>query len=326
MKYSLLRMIILLAILALAIVFSGFGQTSGQTQVAGGNGGNPFQDVPSTPGGRIAEVRVSAGTMVDSIQAIYILPNGRTVEGPRHGGPGGQASSFRLDSDEYIVGISGRFGKNIDCLRIQTNKRTSPLYGGSGGRQDYRVDVPRDSQAIGLVGRSGDLLDAIGLIYAPITQQVAGQTNLAGGSGGDAFADTQIPAGSRISEIRVSSGRYIDGIQAVYTLTDGSVFEGPWHGGRGGSINVFKLDSNEYIVGLSGRCGDYIDSVIVRTNRRSSPQFGGTGGRQDYRVDVASGNQAIGLIGRSGKYLDAIGLSYGNAGRGTRDFFRRRRD
>jgi hypothetical protein len=326
MKNSLLRMIILLAILALGICASGFGQTPGQTQVAGGNGGDPFQDASSTSGGRIAEVRVSSGTMVDSIQISYILPNGRMVEGPRHGGPGGQANSFRLDSDEYIVGISGRFGKNIDCLRIQTNKRTSPLYGGSGGRQDYRIDVPRDSQAIGFAGRSGNLLDAIGLIYAPIAQRVAGQTNLAGGSGGDEFTDTQIPAGSRISEIRIRSGRYIDAIQAVYTLTDGSVFEGPWHGGRGGSVNVFKLDSNEYIVGLSGRCGDYIDSLIIRTNRRSSPQFGGTGGRQDFRLDVASGNQAIGLIGRSGKYLDAIGLSYGTAGRGMRDYFRRRHD
>jgi hypothetical protein len=263
---------------------------------------------------------------VDSIQVIYGLPNGRTVEGPRHGGPGGQASSFRLDSDEYIVGISGRYGKNIDCVRIQTNKRTSPLYGGSGGRQDYRVDVPRDNQAVGLIGRSGNLLDAIGLIYAPVTLQVSGKTNIAGGSGGDAFSDAQIPVGARISEIRTSTGRYVDGIQALYTLTDGSVFEGPWHGGRGGTINVFKLDSNEYIVGLSGRYGEYIDSLIIRTNRRTSPQFGGTGGRQEFRIDVASGNQAVGLIGRCGKYLDAIGLSYAAAGRQGRDYFRRRHD
>jgi len=319
-------MIILLAILALATGASAFGQTSAQTQVVGGNGGDPFQDISSTSGARITEVRVFTGTMVDSIQIVYVLPNGRTMEGARHGGPGGQAKSFRLDSDEYIVGISGRYGKNIDSLRIQTNKRTSSLYGGSGGRQDYRIDVPRDNQAVGLIGRSGILLDAIGLIYAPVTLQVAGQTNIAGGSGGDAFSDMQIPAGSRISEVRTSTGRFVDGIQAVYTLPDGSVFEGPWHGGRGGTINAFKLDSNEYIIGLSGRGGEYIDSLIIRTNRRSSPQFGGTGGRQEYRIDVPSGNQAVGLIGRSGKYLDAIGLSYAAAGRQGRDFFRRRRD
>jgi hypothetical protein len=326
MRNSLLRINILLAILALAIGSLVFGQTSAQTQVVGGNGGDSFQEVSSASGARIAEVRVFAGTMVDSIQVLYVLPNGRTVEGPRHGGPGGQANSFRLDSDEYIVGISGRYGKNIDCVRIQTNKRTSPLYGGSGGRQDYRIDVPRDNQAVGLIGRSGNLLDAIGLLYAPVTLQVSGKTDIAGGSGGDSFSDTQIPPGARISEIRSSSGRYVDGIQAVYTLTDGSVFEGPWHGGRGGTINAFKLDSNEYIVGLSGRYGEYIDSLIIRTNRRTSPQFGGTGGQREFRIDVASGNQAIGFIGRCGKYLDAIGLSYAAAGRQGRDFFRRRRD
>jgi hypothetical protein len=325
MRNSLMRAIMLLAIVTLTLGSSGFGQSAAQTQVVGGSGGDPFQDGSNASGARIAEVRVSSGTMVDSIQVIYILPNGRTVEGPRHGGPGGQTNSFRLDSDEYIVGISGRFGKNIDSLRIVTNKRTSPLYGGPGGRQDYRVDVPSDSQAVGFAGRSGSLLDAVGLIFAPITMQVAGQTNIAGGTGGEAFSDTQIPLGGRISEIRISSGKYIDGIQVLYTLPDGSVFEGPWHGGRGGSPDVFKLDANEYVVGLSGRCGNYIDSLIIRTNRRTSPQYGGTGGRQDFRIDVASGNQAVGLIGRAAKYLDAIGLSYASTGRQGRDYFRRRR-
>jgi len=325
MRNTLFGTIILLAILTFALSSSGFGQTPSQTQMAGGSGGNPFQDTSIAPDGRISEVRVSAGTMIDSIQAIYVLPDGRTVTGPLHGGPGGNANSFRLDSDEYIVGVSGRYGKNIDCLRIQTNKRTSPLYGGSGGRQDYSLTLSSGNQAVAFFGRSGNQLDAIGLVYAPVYLPVAGQTNTAGGSGGSAFADRQIPVGARISEVRVSAGNYIDGIQLVYTLQDGSTFEGPSHGGRGGAGNAFKLDPNEYIVGISGRCGEYIDSVIIRTNRRSSPQFGGNGGRSQYSIDVPSGNQAIGLIGRSGRYLDAIGLSYAAAARQGRDLFRRRR-
>jgi len=324
MRNTLLGTIILLAILTFALSSPGFGQTPSQTQMVGGSGGNPFQDTSIATDGRISEVRVSAGKMIDSIQAIYVLPDGRTVTGPLHGGPGGNSSSFRLDSDEYIIGISGRYGKNIDCLRIQTNKRTSPLYGGSGGRQDYNLTLSSGNQAVAFFGRSGAMLDAIGLVYAPVYMQVAGQTNIAGGSGGSAFADRQIPLGARISEVRLSVGNYIDGIQLVYTLQDGSTFEGPHHGGGGGTSSVFKLDSNEYIVGISGRCGEYIDSLIIRTNKRTSPQFGGNGGRNQYSIAVPSGNQAAGLIGRSGRYLDAIGLSYAAAARQGRDFFRRR--
>ncbi len=81
---------------------------------------------------------------------------------------------------------------------------------------------------------------------------------------------------------------------------------------------------NEYIIGFSGRYGDYIDSLKIQTNKRTSPQFGGSGGRQDFRVRVPSGNRAVGLIGRSGRYLDALGISYAGAGTQSRNFFRRR--
>jgi hypothetical protein len=140
--------------------------------------------------------------------------------------------------------------------------------------------------------------------------------------------DSTIPFGARIMEIRVQGARFIDGIQAVYALPDGSVFEGPYHGGRGGNSNVFRLEDDEYIIGISGRFGDYLDSIRIHTNLRTSPQFGGSGGRQDFRIDVPTGNQAVALFGRSGRYLDALGLSYASvAGRSARGgFFKRRPD
>jgi hypothetical protein len=140
--------------------------------------------------------------------------------------------------------------------------------------------------------------------------------------------DKEIPFGARIMEIRVQGGRYIDGIQAIYALPDGSVFEAPYHGGTGGNSNAFRLEEDEYVTGISGRFGDYLDSLKIHTNLRTSPQFGGSGGRQDFRIDVPAGNRAVALIGRSGRYLDAIGLSYssaqGSSNRGG--FFKRRSD
>jgi hypothetical protein len=70
------------------------------------------------------------------------------------------------------------------------------------------------------------------------------------------------------------------------------------------------ININEYIVGLSGRCGDFIDSIRLQTNKRTSPVYGGSGGNREFRIDVPSGNQALGFTGRSGGYLDAIGFNY----------------
>jgi hypothetical protein len=103
--------------------------------------------------------------MVDAVQVIYTLPSGRYQEGVLHGGGGGAANVFRLDPDEYVVAISGRHGDLVDSLRIHTNRRTSPLYGGSGGNREYRIDVPPGGRVIGFAGRAGDQIDAIGLAY-----------------------------------------------------------------------------------------------------------------------------------------------------------------
>jgi hypothetical protein len=60
----------------------------------------------------------------------------------------------------------------------------------------------------------------------------------------------------------------IDGIQAIYALRNGPMVEGPYHGGRGGRTNVFRLDSI-IVIGVYGRY-ETIDSIAIRTNKRTS--------------------------------------------------------
>ncbi len=297
-----------LALAAAGVTLCGFTQSSGTTSIAGGQGGSTFSDTAIPYDARVAEVHVYAGEMVDAVQLVYIYENGRTQPSVRHGGPGGRQNVFRLDSDEYIVGISGRYGKYIDSLQIHTNKRISPLYGGRGGDRDFRIDVPSGNYAVGFAGRSGEYMDAVGLVYIPFYTP-ASLRGVYGGGGGAAFSDTNIPQGARISEVRVYSGNFVDGIQAVYILPDGRTYEGQFHGNRGGRASVFRLDPDEYITGISGRYGDYIDSLTLRTNKRTSPAYGGRGGRRDFSVELPSGYMAIGFSGRAGKYLDAIGLN-----------------
>jgi len=279
------------------------------TNVVGGRGGRTFYDSQVPENARVSEVRIRSGERIDSVQMVYELSDGSSQEGRRYGGSGGRLNVFRLDSDEYITGLSGRYGETIDSMRIETNKRSSTLFGGRGGSTDYRVDVPSGNYAVGFTGRAGDYLDAIGLICTSLRAQVL-ETSTAGGSGGSAFSEARIPAGARVSEVRIWAGEYVDAVQAIYVLSNGQSFEGVRHGGSGGNAYVFRLNSGEYIVGISGRYGRNIDSLRIHTNRRESQVFGGRGGNRDFRINVPSGNQAVGFIGSAGDYLDAIGLMY----------------
>jgi len=301
-----------------------FGQQPGRTRVMGGPGGEAFFDYQPQAGARIIDVRIWSGEFVDSVQLVYQLPNGRTVAGPRHGGSGGTLHVIRLEGDEYILALFGRSGKYVDSLRIRTNRRTTEALGGTGGERDFRIEVPAGSRAVGLVGRSGEYLDALGLVYetyaaprgrggfapgAALGGPIA-LTDIAGGRGGSAFADQVFPAGARIAEISIRAGEQIDAVQVIYLLPDGRFQEGPRHGGGGGEAYTFRLDSDEYIIGISGRCGEMIDSLRIHTNRRVSPVYGGGGGSRDFRINVPARSQAIGFAGRAGERIDAIGLTY----------------
>jgi hypothetical protein len=304
---------------ALGIGLTCSGQDLSTTRVVGGSGGTEFSDPDLPAGARVREVRVFSGKYVDALQMVYILPDGRTAESVRHGGAGGGQNSFRLDSDEYITGISVRSGNYIDSIQIHTNKRSSQAFGGGGGGGAVRIDVPAGNQGVGFAGRAGDYLDAIGLTCSPLWLRPSGKTDTYGGRGGSAFADTRIPQDARISAVYIWSGRYVDRIQLVYTLRDGSLFEGEVHGGSGGRRNVFNLEPDEYITGISVRYGDYVDALTIRTNKRTSQRFGGSGGGRDFNITVPSGYQAVGLVGKAGGYLDAIGLSYAPSRQSSRD-------
>jgi Jacalin-like lectin domain len=127
------------------------------TQQHGGQGGAAFSD-DLTQTCRLAEVNIRHGSKVDAIQAVYTTPSRATITGPMHGGDGGSLSNFKLENDEYITRIEGRFGGRTDALRFTTNKgRSFGPYGGDGGA----AYVVEGVQVRGFLGRSGDQLDAI---------------------------------------------------------------------------------------------------------------------------------------------------------------------
>jgi hypothetical protein len=84
--------------------------------------------------------------------------------------------------------------------------------------------------------------------------------------------------------------------------------EEPHHGGRGGTYYVLTLQPGDYITGISGKYGTFVDSIQIHTNQRVSRRYGGPGGSADYIYEAPSGWEVAGFCGRAGTYLDAIGV------------------
>jgi len=129
-----------------------------------------------------------------------------------------------------------------------------------------------------------------------------------GGSGGIEFKDYEIPENSTVIEVRIRSGVYIDAIGIVHETADGKRHASTMHGGEGGNLEVFTLDKNDYINGISGRYGTFVDSIRFHTNRKISPTYGGSGGKAEYHYEAPEGTEVVGFYGRSGQLLDAIGI------------------
>jgi len=129
-----------------------------------------------------------------------------------------------------------------------------------------------------------------------------------GGNGGQTFDDYVIPAGSRISQIRIHCGDFIDAIQIVYIDPEGGKVVMDKIGGPGGDLFTFDLAADEIMTGISGRHGWYIDSMTIHTNKRVSESFGGHYGHEPYQLLAPAGRCVTGFHGRSHHYIDAIGI------------------
>ena len=133
-----------------------------------------------------------------------------------------------------------------------------------------------------------------------------------GGQGGYPFAEYAIPDGTRIAEIRVLSGWYVDSIQVIYADAAGNETPMEQVGGAGLHFaeheNRFVLDADEYLVGISGASGQYVDNICFHTNKRVSDVYGGRGGENPFSYMADAGSQIIGFYGRADWYLDAVGV------------------
>ncbi len=129
-----------------------------------------------------------------------------------------------------------------------------------------------------------------------------------GGEGGKPFDGYSIPDDARLSAIHIYAEWVIDAIRFDYVTGDGKAGSRPPIGGLGGFHHVFYLDEDEYLTGISGRCGWYVDNIRLHTNKRVSETYGGEGGERAYELMAPPDHEIAGLFGRCDWYIDALGI------------------
>lgn len=134
-----------------------------------------------------------------------------------------------------------------------------------------------------------------------------------GGEGGDEFDHMNR---RRIDKIVVRGGKWIDGISVTYG--NGDTLN---HGGDGGDEHVLNLDQGEYVNMVRLKEGGMVLAISFFTNKgnKLGPVGSGKGrgigvfAKEGTGVEVKApeGYRLIGIRGREGKYLDAIGFRWG---------------
>jgi hypothetical protein len=134
----------------------------------GGPHGTSYNDVnllPAAPA--VHSIGIRTGSRVDGVNLT--LSNGTTFV---HGGTGGSPQTLNLASGEYVTKVDMNSGEKDGHTRVFwiafTTNLGRVLTGGSATGTSASYTAPSGWQIVGFHGRSGDELDKMGVIFAPV--------------------------------------------------------------------------------------------------------------------------------------------------------------
>jgi len=71
------------------------------------------------------------------------------------------------------------------------------------------------------------------------------------------------------------------------------------------------LEQDEFIVEISGRCGNWVDHLTIKTNKGKVLSVGGNGGSEKFNImPQGQSHQIVGAGGACGGYLHNLYVYY----------------
>ncbi|WP_406195557.1 jacalin-like lectin [Streptomyces sp. NBC_01017] len=134
----------------------------------GGPHGTAFNDADNLPASVSPRtLTLRGGTRLD---AVSLTHDGGTAL--THGGSGGTATSLTLASGEHLTAVKLTQGQKDGRTRIFsaafTTDKGRTLAAGTATSDAKTFTAPSGWQIVGFTGRSGDEIDKLGVLYAPI--------------------------------------------------------------------------------------------------------------------------------------------------------------
>ena len=112
------------------------------------------------------------GPVVTSVEFTHLKTAGPKKDTllslPRHGVGNGGEEKLDINREEHIVHISGTYGRFVNSITIKTNQNREVSAGEGGGQGEYTYEAPEGFEIVGFHGRSGEFVDAMGVVMRKI--------------------------------------------------------------------------------------------------------------------------------------------------------------
>jgi len=110
-----------------------------------------------------------------------------------------------------------------------------------------------------------------------------------------------------IRQIKLYGSNYVHGFQIAYEINLSTPLELGYYNNH--KETVLNFETGEFITEISGRAGDVIDFLEIKTNMNRSIRAGGNGG-SPFSFTKPYGTQFVGFYGGVGGHLHNIGIIY----------------